>query len=416
MAERLDRMSQALRGPDERGRSRQGPGEHGPMTAPRPPRPGDPGRSAAAPASPAPATPIPAGPERATLEGGPWTVGEARAVAAGWVRDHAAKAADFAGAFLSGSAAWLPAQARLPATSDVDVLVVTSSRTRPPKLGKFHHAGVLLEVSYLTWEELHPAEEVLTSYHLAAALSRDTVLADPTGRLTALRTAVARDYARRPWVRQRCARVTHRIADWLAARDPAAPFHDQVIGWLFPTSVTTHVLLTAGLRNPTVRLRYLRAGELLAGYDLAEFHEELLALLGCAHLGQERVGGHLAAMTEVFDATVPLARTAFPFSADLTAAARPVAVDGGRALVERGRHREAVFWMVATYARCLAILAQDAPDVGRRHAAGFAALLADLGVDSPADLPRHAERTLAFLPRLREVTARVLAANPEIEG
>jgi hypothetical protein len=36
------------------------------------------------------------------------------------------------------------------------------------------------------------------------------------------------------------------------------------------------VLLTAGLRNPTIRLRYLAVGTLLADYGRAGFIEELL--------------------------------------------------------------------------------------------------------------------------------------------
>ncbi|MDF2744788.1 MAG: hypothetical protein K0S88_6166, partial [Actinomycetia bacterium] len=130
-----------------------------------------------------------------------------------------------------------------------------------------------------------------------------------------------------------------------------------MLAWLFPTGVTTHVLLTAGLRNPTVRLRYLAA-------------RTLLTLLGCAELPRERVERHLTAMTAAFD----------------TAAA----VDGSRDLVGRGHHREAVFWIAATYARCLAILASDAPAAAPGHTPGFVELLGDLGIASPADLGRRA--------------------------
>lgn len=189
-----------------------------------------------------------------------------------------------------------------------------------------------------------------------------------------------------------------------------------MLAWLFPTGVTTHVLLTAGLGNPTVRLRYLAVGTLLADYGLAGFTEELLALLGCGHLTGERVERHLAAMTAVFDDAAAVARTPFPFASDISAAARPIAVDGGRDLIAGGHHREAVFWIVATYARCLTILAGDAPAATRaRHEPGFAALLADLGVADPAALGRRARETLDFLPRLREVTEAILAANPGIQ-
>jgi hypothetical protein len=348
-------------------------------------------------------------------------VHEARTLGARWVAGHAAAIDGFAGAFLSGSVIWLPAERELPASSDVDVQVVTDGDP-PPKLGKLPYRGALVEVSFLSWEQLGPPERVLGSYHLAGSFRTGTLLADPTGRLARLRDRVAGEWASPVWVRRRCEDAERRILerlDWLdhAGRDgldPVPPLHDQVLTWLFATGVTTHVLLTAGLRNPTVRLRYLAARELLDDYGRPGFPRERHCQLGCAGLGRARVREHLDAMTSAFDATAAIARSPLPFAADITAAARPVAVDGSRELVARGDHREAVFWIVATYARCLALLHADALALVPAFEPGFAALLADLGVASPADLPRRARQLRAFLPRLTEVRDAILAANPAI--
>ena len=87
-----------------------------------------------------------------------------------------------------------------------------------------------------------------------------------------------------------------------------------------------------------------------------------------------------------------------PFAADLTPAARPVAIDGSRALVEGGNHREAVFWIVATAARCQAVLADRAPALARDREPAFRALVADLtGMRTPADILAH---RAALLPGL----------------
>ena len=118
-------------------------------------------------------------------------------------------------------------------------------------------------------------------------------------------------------------------------------------------------------------------------------------------------------MTGVFDATVPLSRTPFFFSSDVTAVAGPIV--GGRDLIARGEHREAMFWIVATYARCLTILAADAPAVHADFRPGFAELIAALGIASPAGLARRAQDVLDYLPRLRRLTEAILAANPEIQ-
>ncbi|MBB4919856.1 hypothetical protein [Streptosporangium saharense] len=342
---------------------------------------------------------------------------EARATAARWIAEHSPGIPGFVGAFLSGSVAWLPADAPLSPASDVDVMVVLSTRRPPPKPGKFRYGGALLEITYLGWEPVPSSEEVLGSYHLAGALRGDTVLADPTGALGALREAVSRGYARRKWVLRRCEEAENKVTDGLAALaalDVLAPPYDRVTGWLFPTGVTTHVLLTAGLRNPTVRLRYLAARSLLLEYGRPEVHEELLELLGCAHLDAERVARHLRTMTEAFDAASAGPATPYPFASDIAEAARPVAVGGGHDLLARGHHREAVFWIAATYARCLKILAHD----GREAAfmPGFLDLAGDLGVETAAGLRERALRVRAYLPRLRRVRDDILAANPDITG
>ncbi|MEV7010348.1 hypothetical protein [Streptosporangium sp. NPDC051022] len=288
------------------------------------------------------------------------------------------KAANFAGAFLSGSTIWLPDDAELSPASDVDLMVVTTDTDPPPKLGKFRWRGVLIEVTYLSWGQLPSAEVILGSHHLAGGFRKNTVVADPAGRLTRLQAVTAVEYARRPWVRRRCRSAEQKVVDGLGALDPSAASHDRVTALIFPAGVTTHVLLTAGLRNPTVRLRYPAARELLADYGHLEHYEELLRLLGCADITPSRAEHHLRAMTEAFDATVPLARTPFPFASDITVTARPVAVDGGRDLIAKGLHRESIFWIAATYARCLKILATAPFAAGpgdRRHRPGSTVLL-----------------------------------------
>jgi hypothetical protein len=298
----------------------------------------------------------------------------------------------------------------------VDVTIVIRGDRTPPKLGKFALDGALVEVGYTTWAGLPSAEHVLGTFYLAGSLRQDTVIADPTGRLAVIHAETAEGWAKRVWVRRRCEDAERRITRGLHRLDLAQPPHDLLTGWLFPTGVTTMVLLTAALRNPTVRLRYVKCRALLAEYGHLASHEELLRLLGSEGLSRERVEEHLRAMTELFDATMPLARTPFFFSSDITSAARPIAVDSIRELVEQGLHREAVFWIAATYARCMKILHTDAPHALPVLAPGFAALAADLGAGTTADVERRRSEVLGFLPRLRGLAEEIMEATPGIEG
>ena len=281
-------------------------------------------------------------------------VGQAKEIVPQWVCEEGRHLPGFAGAFFHGSVIWLPDDAPLPAASDVDVMVVIDDASPPQKIGKLRHRGILLEASYLPLEHLQTAEQVLGQYQLAGSLRAASVILDQTEALAPLQTAVARDFANRRWVWRRCEHALTKIESGLHL-DPAAPFHDQVIAWLFPTGITTHVLLTAGLRNPTVRTRYLAARSLLADFRRLDLYQTLLELLGCSELTQDRSTDHLDALTDAFDAVKAVVASPFFFASDITDLARPVATDGSRELIERGDRREAVFWLVATYALCQTI-------------------------------------------------------------
>ncbi len=324
-------------------------------------------------------------------------VGSARTAAAEWVMQHASREAGFGGAYFSGSTIGLPDDAELSAASDIDVVIVTAEAEPPRKLGKFVYRGTLVEATYLSWSQLASAEEVLTSYHLAGSFRVDTIISDPTGYLRKLQTEVSRHFAELLWVRRRCENVRQKIENGLRGIDTSAPWHDQVMAWLFSTGVTTHVLLVAALRNPTVRRRYLAAREVLKEYGHSSLYPDLLNLLGCADLTPQRVEHHLDELARTFDAAAAVAKTPFFFSTDITSAARPIAIDGSRKLIHDGDHHEAVFWIVATFARCHKILAADASsDLQRELAPAFDAIVADLGITSTGDLIRRGEEVIQF--------------------
>jgi hypothetical protein len=341
-------------------------------------------------------------------------VKQAKEIAHQWVMEEGRKIAGFMGAFYHGSTNWLPDDALLPATSDLDIMIVFA-KAPAVKLGKFIYHDVLLEVSYLSSDQIQSPAQVLSDMSMAGSFRTPGIILDPTGQLTKLQAAVAAAYAQRQWVYARCADARDKILRHLQGVDASAPFHDQVTAWLFATGVTTHVLLVAGLKNPTVRRRYVTVRELLIEYDYTKFHEELLELLGCAAMNQAQVETHLTALTEVFDVAKTVITTPFFFASDISDLARPVAIDGSHELIANGLQREAIFWIVATYARCLKVLYHDAPERYAQFLPAFQRLLADLGITSFADLQQQGEQIKAILPRLWTVAEAIIAANPEIE-
>jgi hypothetical protein len=337
-------------------------------------------------------------------------VAVAREIARRWVVSEGAGLPGFGGAFLTGSVLWSPGEAVLPASSDVDVMVVLDVAEPPIKPGKIRYGSVLLEISFMSGGRLASAEDVLGDYHLAGSFHLPGVLADPSGRLGAIHRMVAREFADRRRVLARCEAAMDVVRHRITGMDEAAPLAEQVTSWLFGTGVTTHVLLVAGLRNPTVRRRYEAVRELLAVHGMLDRYEALLELLGCAGMGAARVSRHLGAVERAFDAAKEVSAPAYPFSSDITEAARPLSIGGSRELIERGLPREAVFWLVATYARCLRKLSLAGVD-GGAHEEGFGELLADLGAETHADRRQRGQGVLDALPDLWH-TAETLAPPP----
>lgn len=340
--------------------------------------------------------------------------GTAKGIAKAWIDAVAANDPHFLGAVLHGSVNWMADNAELAPTSDLDVLVIRNGDNNAAKPGKFVYRDLLLEVSYLSWDEIATPEAVLGNYSLAGSFQGAGLLADPSGRIETVQAVVARDYAKREWVRRRCAHARDKsLQGFPRGRDGA--LHDHVTAWLFSTGVLTHVVLVAALENPTVRKRYLAVRSVLGQYGFEAEYEALLDLLGSRRLPPERVAEHLAAMTDAFDAAKLVIRSPFFFAADISDVGRSVAVDGSREMIEAGDHREAIFWILATYCRCRKVLTTDGePGAHEPFEAGFQALLRDLDVAGYDDRVRQSARSCDEAPRVWSIAEAIMAANPGI--
>ena len=334
-------------------------------------------------------------------------VDRARAVAEAWVREHGESLLGFKGALLHGSILERADDAELAATSDLDLLVVLDDPDAIRKPGKFRYRGVLLEVSVIAFDAVNAPATVLGTYNLAPSFRANSVLADPTGVLATVQAEVARHFADPEWIDARIAQAAEKVRSGFAV-EPGAPLHAQVTSWLFATGVLCHVVLVGALRNPTVRTRYVATRAVLAEYGRLDDYERLLELLGCAQWSAERTRAHLDALVPLFEAAASVIRSPFFFAADISADGRAVAIDGSRELIDAGLHREAVFWIVATWCRCLAVLEADGtPEQRAVFEPRFRALLADLGIASEDDLARRREATVSALewvePLAREI-------------
>lgn len=340
------------------------------------------------------------------------TAAEAKAIARAWVRQHGRALPGFLGAFTTGSVNDLPDGAPIPATSDVDVIIVLRDPEIRRMPGKVRSGGVLLELSYLAADDIASPDRVLAHYHLGRSMAGTTILADPAGVLAPLQADVARRFADPEWIARRIAAATGTVHDRIDAIANHAPLETRFMSWLFAAGGVPHILLVAGLRNPTVRKRYLAVRDLLDETGPPDVYAALIDMLGCAGWPPETTSRHLDALEPAFDAAGDVVRSPFPFAADLLPEAKPVAIGGSRELVAQGNHREAVFWIGATWARCIIALHADAPPgVAHAHDDAFMTFLADLGIRSTDDLLRRGEGIRTALPGIGTIARNI--AGPE---
>ncbi|MDJ0790235.1 MAG: hypothetical protein QNK05_25855 [Myxococcota bacterium] len=344
-------------------------------------------------------------------------VAEARERARRWVAREAAPRPGFVGAFLSGSTKWSPPEAAHPPSSDVDVRVVFERLDAPVTWEKSLEEGLLIEGSAIALGQLGSGEALAHDPYLGGSLWHPVLLADPRGELDALARVVTREFPKRALVEERAGQMRALLLDWLGRIERAPTYTTQVTCWLFGTSVSTLVLLASGLRNLTVKKRYVACRALLAEHGRLDFHEEMLGWLGCAGMPASRVRTHFEAASRAFDASTPYLDPGFRFVADLRPEARPIAIGSIGEGIEAGHHRELVFWLVSTLSRCLQAHTADTPSSVREPCEqAFAEVVGDLGITGLDDLRARARSLRDVLPRLEDLASEIRRETPDIVG
>ncbi|GAB2544686.1 hypothetical protein [Gracilibacillus alcaliphilus] len=333
---------------------------------------------------------------------------EAIEKARSWVQTIAQKETGFVGAYLAGSIIQKSFDEVWPIHSDVDIMIV-SSNIPELKIGKFMYDGVLLEATHLDSTLFCNKEMILSDYHLSYSFAHTLFLADPENSLTPLQKEVAEDYHKEYWIHRRCQQIKNKINSGLSSIPEEKPFHEQVMGWLFPTSVLTHLFLTAALENPTVRRRYEAVEKVLETYQMEDVYQALLKEINAVSLKKNDVQMSLHDLSDTFDLAAAYAQTPIFFLSDISLSAKSISIEGCQTLIDKNKHRESIFWIIATYCRCHIILATDAPEIHADRLPYFKKTLALIGMYTSEDLFRKAESTKSNLPYFWEKTEQLIS-------
>lgn len=333
---------------------------------------------------------------------------KAKEIALEWT-DNFIKDTSVVGAMFNGSVVDLDGNDILSPSSDIDINFIVDEARRMDKIGKIMYKGVLLDVSFIPLDMIRPVEKVLSTYEIANCFHRNSIIYDPTGYLAEAALFSSQNFAHPKWVLERCENVYRKIERGIQGFQVSQPLLDNINSWLFPAGICTHAILVAALQNPTVRLRYLRVRSVLEGWNQSGFYETLLELLGCSHIPADRVQRHLDHLEKVYASAIRHKKSHFIFENDVSAAAKPVVIQGSQTLIDEGNHREAVFWMAVTSERCHKILRQDAPEEHEKYYPDFINLLMDLGVETNKKIQSRIQAIESFIPTLRGLTDKYIS-------
>ena len=328
-----------------------------------------------------------------------------------WLTESGSMLPGYAGAYLSGSFLEHAPDAEWPSDSDIDVMLLC--REEPvPQAGKFHYDGALIEASYMHVKELADPGRVLLVHYLAYALSHAAILDDPDNILAPLCAFVQAEYDRPECLRARWQAMIAEIRRDCGPVDPARPFHMQAMGWLFTTTKTAFPVLIAAKRNCTVRKRLGAARAALEMIGKPEIMGEILAPLLGDNFDPAHMPAHVGGLERAFEAACRSAGPSrdYRFRSDIAPENFALSVGWCRSMLETAHPEDCIFWLGATWTRCLTILDMDKDPSYAEHLEGLKSFLADLGIRSTDDFTARLAALEAFLPRLDALSEAVMDA------
>lgn len=313
----------------------------------------------------------------------PRLVGDARAIASTWISESNLPC--FA-AFIGGSTAYAAADSIFDPMSDIDCYLVTDNDPPEGKIGKITVDGALLDVSWIAWSQL---EHGRNNAVLASLLHFGHIVYDD-GRLRELRASIGESFTATDAIEARLNNMRSKIRTGLTSDSSGLPAPEQVMNWLFPATLATHIPLIQACVPLTVRKRFVAARQVMS----PPVYEDLLALYGFHDISSTQAQSWLNETERLLDATVEIAAGSQRFWAtDIQADAKIIAISGSQQLIDAELHREALYWIIATSARCLVARADAGAD-SASYLSAFNAMLSRLGLASTRE---RNERSLAIL-------------------
>jgi hypothetical protein len=348
-------------------------------------------------------------------------VREARALARRWMEEQSGDIPGFMGAVFAGSTNFVDDEAPMPPTSDVDIMILVDREER--SLRKVAYHGIVIEASVTPADRmLRSAEAILGDFRYACHFAKPNILADPTGRLSEVQQEVAKEFARRPWIRKRCEMICDRLLNGFLGNGsmaqflyPAGTVYSAASRLHYAILLAAEILVVADLRNPTVRRALVVSREVAESMGRPDLHESLLDVIGVAQMTRNQAEALLQTCMRAFDRAVEVKRTPFFMDSNMTRDSRVIVFDGIRQILDMDLHREAMWWTYNTYDAVQQVLQNDAPEAEKaRHAEEYVQWLAVAGMETQEACERREGMLRDLTPELMRAAEVVMDRNPEV--
>ncbi len=332
-----------------------------------------------------------------------------------WVASEAEATPGFVGAYLIGSAAILPLDAPFEPHWDIDIGIVLEDIEKPIRNRNLCYKGIIIECSYRPRADYTQLDAVLANHMMAHNIVAGRTLADPTGMLKELQTAVASAFAEQRWVAARCQGEKQFVQTVIHDLAQATMSPETFGRLLVVVSYLANLLIIADLKPPTTRRCLVLMREILRPLDRLDLHERALEVLGFAQLSREEVQAYLHECATAFDRAVALKRSATLRDHKLHDFVKPYFITGSQEMIDAGDYREAMIWICGGYAIALMTLFQDAPAEEQQQVLLQAGrLLHSLGLGTPAALAERLRQLHALRDDFFQLADTMVAQHPAI--
>ncbi len=289
-------------------------------------------------------------------------VGEAREIGREWVREHLHEMPELWGVMFNGSTVWMPEDAELGPYSDVDIAHIQKNDSdKGMRVRKIPYQGVVLETGTCSGSFLETPEAALTDFLVSISLLGPSIIYDPLGKLAEVQKVVVESYAKPEWAWRRCQKLATEIRTthipWLTS--PEHP-EDRVIALAWVVAEPQFIPLIACVKPLTTRKIGVLFTEMMSTLGRQDLGELRFELLGSARMSKSEVEALLSEATPAYDRAVAVWRTPTLCDNDLWSVARTHVIGGARDMIDRGYHREAIFWISYLYWLAHSALRTDA--------------------------------------------------------